>query len=75
MASEHHAEILEILRCQRRQCFPIDLVVAKGRQIELNAQTLQPRRYVDAVSSAPRSGSSLGGEYPPPLDLPTAPRK
>jgi class 3 adenylate cyclase len=40
VASEHRAEILEILRCQRRQRFPIDLVVAKGRQLALKAQTL-----------------------------------
>jgi hypothetical protein len=40
VASEHHAEILEILRRQLRQRFPIDLVVAEGRHIALKAQTL-----------------------------------
>lgn len=40
MASEHHAEILEIFRCQLRQRFPIDLVIAEGRHITRKAQTL-----------------------------------
>ena len=40
VAPKHHAEILEILRRQLRQRFPIDLVVAEGRLIALKAQTL-----------------------------------
>src|SRR5437870_5027180 len=40
VASEHHAEILEILRRQLRQRLPIDLVVVEGRHIALKAQTL-----------------------------------
>ena len=40
VASEHHAEILEILRRQLRQRFPIDLVVAERWHIALKAQTL-----------------------------------
>ena len=48
VASEHHAEILEILRRQLRQRFLIDLVVAESRLIPLEAQASQPRRYVHA---------------------------
>jgi hypothetical protein len=40
MASEHHAEIFEILRRELRQRVPIDFVVAERRHITLKAQTL-----------------------------------
>ncbi len=49
MASEDDAKILEILRRQLRQRFPIDLVVAERWHIALKAQALQPNRYVHAV--------------------------
>src|SRR5262252_8717575 len=49
VADRCNANLPEILRCQLRQHFPIDLVVAEGRHIAPKAQTLQPRRYVHAV--------------------------
>ena len=49
MADRYNANLPEILRCQPRQYFPIDLIVAEGRYIPPKAQTLHPRRHVHAV--------------------------
>jgi len=56
VASEHYAQILEILLRELGQRLPIDLVVAEGGLVALETQTLQPRRYVH--QAPPNSSSS-----------------
>ena len=72
MADRGNAEFPQILRRQLRQHLPIDLVVAEGRHIALQAQALQPRRYVHAVILGSRSGNPLDEDIPLPSDLPAA---
>ena len=62
MADRCNTNFLEILRCQFRQHVPIDLVPAKGWQIALKAQTLQPRLYVHAVILGSEESSSTCSE-------------
>jgi hypothetical protein len=58
---------------QLRQHLGVDLVVGERRHIALKAQTLQPRLYVHALSSAPRERHlHLFEHVALPVDLPAA---
>src|SRR6516164_6465776 len=73
VADRRNANLPEILRCQLRQHFPIDLVVAEGRHIALKAQALQPRLYVHAVILGSEERQLyLFQDIALPIDLPAA---
>jgi hypothetical protein len=58
MAPQYHAEIFEILRREPRQRVPIDFVLVERGRIALQAQSLQPRRYIHEVILTSEEGSS-----------------
>ena len=51
MAFEHHAKILQIVGTQLGERLPIDLIVAKGRLVSLEAEPTEPDRYVHQTPS------------------------
>src|SRR5262249_46307051 len=48
MDPQHHTEILQILVRKFGQRLPIDLMIAKGGLVTIEAETLQPRRDIHA---------------------------
>jgi hypothetical protein len=51
VATEQDTEILQILRSQLGKCFPLDLILAEGKLVSLEAEVTQPDRYVHHAPS------------------------
>jgi len=51
VAPEHHAEFLQILGSELGERLPIDLIVAEGKLVSLEAEATQPDRYVHQAPS------------------------
>ncbi len=68
MADRNDADFFQILRRQLGQHVPIDLIVAEGSPVPLEAEALQPRRYVHQAhpSSSSSAFASLRSGVPKP---------
>ena len=68
LADRHYTDLPEVLRGQPRQYRPIDLVIAESGLVSLEAQTLEPRRYVHRLPSSSSSSAfaSLRSGVPKP---------
>jgi hypothetical protein len=71
VADRGHANANQVVGSQLPQYLGVDIVIAEGRRIALEAQILQPRRYVHAVFFGFEERQPLVNEdIPLPFGLP-----